>query len=185
MIWQICYFQHQLHWRPAPPLLSNHLQHRWTFCPLQTSTHTSASWQKAEKHSLKVWKTGASITSTLSVKSAIAAKYRNTTPHLIINTYSQSGTNDYVVSYLLFKILHHNVTGCSPTETGFLTQKNRKRVQRTKGVCLQRVETGNEGVECGSQKKTGLKSSRLWGGTGVCVSSLSNQANPGEKTILD
>lgn len=106
-----------------------------------------------EAQSEGVKKQGACITSALSVKSVIAAKYRNTTPRLIISTYSQSGTNDYVGSYLLFKILHHNVTGCFPTETGFLTQKNRKQVHpENKGVCLQRVETGNEGVECGSQK---------------------------------
>lgn len=139
-----------------------------------------------EAQSEGVKKQGACITSALSVKRVIAAKYRNTTPRLIISTYSQSGTNDYVVSYLLFKILHHNVTGCFPTETSFLTQKNRKRVHpENKGVCLQRVETGNEGVQCGSQKKSGFKSSRFRGSTGVCVSSLSNQANPGEKTILD
>lgn len=113
------------------------------------------------------------------VKSVIAAEFRNMTPHLMIITSSQSGTNDYVVSYLLCKILLHNVTGCSPTETGSLTQKNRKRMHlENKGVCLQRVETGNEGVECGSQKKNGFKSCRFRGGTGVCVSSLSIQANP-------
>lgn len=138
-----------------------------------------------EAQSEGVKKQGACITSALSVKSVIAAKYRNTTPRLIISTYSQSGTNDYVGSYLLFKILHHNVTGCFPTETGFLTQKQETSAPREQRSVSSKGGNRKRRSRVWVTKKSGLKSSRFRSSTGVCVSSLSNQANPGENTILD
>lgn len=71
--------------------------------------------------------------------------------------------------------------GVLQPKPAFLLKTGNECTQRTKECVFKGWKQETKESSVGHKKR----SSRLRGGTGVCVSSLSNQANPGEKTILD
>lgn len=114
------------------------------------------------------------------------------TLYLMIITCSQSGTNDYLVSYLLCKIcvLLHSVSSVLQPKPALLLKKTGSAcTPRTKECVFKGWKQETKESSAGHKKRpvsnphTCLKNEQRY--RCFCVSSLSNQPNTAEKTLFD
>ncbi len=175
MLWSTRYCQPQDHFYSTLPQM-------WTspalihFVPTANQPTICASWQKAEKHTLKVWKTGGLWT----VNGVITAvQYRNMTLHLMIITCSQSGTNDYVVSYLLLRFVFSFTTFLvfSNPKQALLLKKQEARAPREQRSVSSKGGNRKRRSWVQATKKDRFQilplTWRMSGATGVSVSAVS------------